>query len=57
MDLSCLIVGDFPTTFNSDFRRPSTPPEFEKVRVASASGDLAAVKDAVERLNKRSYIP
>lgn len=57
MDLSCLIVGDFPTTFNPNFRRPSTPPEFEQVRLASDSGDLAAIKDAVERLNKRSPNP
>lgn len=57
MDLSSLIAGDFPTVFNPDFQRPSTPPEFDQVRLASLSGDLAAVRDAVERLDQKSYNP
>lgn len=52
-----MIAGDFPKVFSPDFQRPSTPPEFDQVRRASMSGDLAAVKDAVERLDQKSYNP
>lgn len=57
MDLSHLVVGGFPATFDPDFRRPPTPPEFEQVQAASAFGDLHAVKAAVEQWNKHSYNP
>ena len=51
MDVSHLIAGDFPATFDPNFQRPPSPPEFEQVRAASASGDLAAVKAAFEQWN------
>lgn len=56
MDLAQLILGDIPAASGPNFERPSTP-EFEEARLGSVAGDLAAVKDAVERLKQKSYEP